>query len=295
VCGSCSRARPRAGERFDVREEARAARSIAAFATLTSSWAALIVAGLVVAACSGGGGGMMDAGHDRDGTVLDSTLSVDDASRDAIVADAAALDAGGAPACGGACDPRDVAACTGGHCVITADGPACGADAGTSLAGASCEHTTDCGPGLSCFADSAAGLGVCAEVCCPGDATCGAERRCGGSGELVSGAITAWARCLPIRPCDLGHPELVCAAREGCYIVDAEGHTECLIAGTALEGEPCNASNDCAAFGVCTGIVDRTCARVCLLDMPRDCGADRRCEAQAYSPPGTGICTPSVI
>lgn len=281
VCGNDSEAPRHAG--------------LTAVAAPFACWLATAVALGALAGCSGTGPAGMDGGRDRDGTVVDSTLTADDASADAPVPDAATADGGGVPACGGECDPRDATACGALQCLMVSGAPACGTGAGMLLAGASCEHAEDCGPGLACFADSATGLGVCAEVCCPGDATCGVDRRCGGGGELVGGVTTAWARCISVRACDLAHPEFVCALREGCYIVDSEGHTECLIAGTALEGEPCGASDDCAPGGVCTGIGDKRCARVCLLDTPRDCGTDRRCEAQAYSPPGTGICTPSLL
>ena len=235
----------------------------------------------------------MDAGRDRDGTIVDSTLVRDDASGDAIVAaDGTGLDARTPPACGGSCDPRDPLACATGECVLQAGTPMCTPSAGAGLAGSTCAYPEDCAAGLACFADGAAGLGICAPLCCPRDATCAPTQRCGGSGELVRGGTTSWGRCVPVRGCDLAHPELACAAREGCYIVDSDGHTECLVAGVALEGEPCARSDDCAAGGVCAGIAGMSCARVCLLDTPRDCGVDRRCEAQAYSPPGTGICTP---
>ncbi len=269
------------------------ARWVAAWAPL-SFRTALALTLAVVGDCSDTAAVGDDAGRDRDGSRYDAIVTIGDAASDGAQADASAADAGSGPACGGDCDPRDPVACGSTRCVLSTGAPECAADGGSLPAGAVCEHAGDCGPGLACFADSATGLGVCAELCCPGDATCGAELRCAGSGELVGGATTEWAHCLNVRACDVVHPEYVCAAREGCFIIDSDGHTECLIAGAALEGEPCAQPADCAAGGVCTGIRDKTCARVCAIDAPRDCGTGRRCEAQAYSPPGTGICRPSL-
>lgn len=266
------------------------------------SRALLLLSALLCATpgCSSSGPGAQDAGAPRDTQPSDSTIG-GDSGHDAGSAPSdtgTAPDAG--PACGGACDPTMARTChTAQRCVIGASGePECMAafpDAGTSLAGDTCAAQADCSAGLGCFLDPSTMQGRCARLCCPGASTCDPAQRCAGDDVLVDGSRTSWARCLPPRACDLAHPSYVCAPREGCYIVDGDGHTECLIAGTGADGEVCSAPADCAAGLACVGLITRTCATICLLgtaDPHGGCGDTRHCVAQAYSPAGTGICAP---
>jgi hypothetical protein len=107
----------------------------------------------------------------------------------------------------------------------------------------------------------------------------------------VNGTRVSWGECGPPRPCDLFAPEDACAPREGCYLVDLEGRTECRVAGVAGPGEACDAQEDCRGGFFCAGLGERACLRVCRIDAD-DCPAgEGRCIAQAHSPEGTGFCT----
>ncbi len=264
------------------------ARSIGALATTA-----------LLAACSGGGSADDDTGPARDAMVVDSTLW-NDASIDA----GQRLDAGptldaGPALCGGGCDPRSVGACGSDMaCRLVSGIPACVAaappDGGMGADGSRCAHDADCGSGLSCFG-MAGGLGTCGRLCCDGrPMDCAPSERCRGDGALVDGTTTSWGRCLPPIACDLAHPEHACAANEGCYIVDGMGTTECLHSGGALPGAPCERPWDCVPGYACTGLTARTCIAICMLASTaphQGCGDTEHCEAQAYSPPGSGICT----
>lgn len=223
-------------------------------------------------------------------TVEGGTIRPDASPEDATVADAAAPDAG--PSCPGACDPRMTRGCFGsGFCALAAGVPMCVPMLGTVARGGECTTPEECGFGLGCFRDRATGLGSCERVCCPADGMgCDPAERCGGSGELVGGERTAWAQCGPVRACDVLDP-VACTEREGCFIVDAAGTTECRIAGTAAAGEACAQAEDCAAGLFCGGLGARTCLVVCALAAARGCPDLTRCIAQSYSPPGSGVCT----
>lgn len=232
---------------------------------------------------------------------FDTTLTEGGIIRDdtAALSDAPAIDAArdaGVARCESECDPRLAAAgCIDEmRCVLASEEPACTDTFGVAEAGEACDGLDACAPGLACFRAARTSGGVCGLICCPGDdAACEGAARCGGDGLLIDGTATAWGRCVPPRPCSVLSPELTCEAREGCYIVDGAGATECRLAGTAEAGEPCTAPEDCAGGLFCGGLSERTCLRVCSLTMTRACTSDERCVAQTYSPEGTGICVAS--
>lgn len=260
---------------------------------------AWVLASLLPGGCSSTGTVGSDAGAPRDGTTTDTTLT-SDASSDAARDDAgAAADGGVALTCGGSCDPRFPSCGTGGRCTLVGGSPACvppsdaTEDAGTGAGpGAPCAHPWDCALGLACF--GTAPMGVCGVLCCDGASDCAPTDRCRGTGALVDGTYTGWGQCLPALACDLIHPERACSDREGCYVVDGTGTTECLRAGSAPTGSPCEGPSDCAPGNVCTGLTARSCVATCSLTstLPHQgCADTEHCAAQAYSPPGTGICT----
>jgi hypothetical protein len=249
---------------------------------------------VVLVACSTTAPLDADMGAPRDATVVDSTLAAD-AIADAA-SDGGASDAG--RVCGGSCDPLVTHACGAGmRCTFTHGTTLCApaTDAGLGRAGDPCQAEDACGPGLACFATMTGSPGQCVPVCCPWASSCSASQRCRGDGTLIDAQATAWGRCLPPLACDLAHPDRTCAAREGCYIVDQMGDTECLIAGNVPGGGACGAPSDCTPGYTCAGLTARTCVQICFLASTaphQGCGATSHCEAQSYSPAGTGICVP---
>lgn len=235
-----------------------------------------------------------DGGLYRDATFTDSGGLLDGGIPEAGPPrpDGSISDAGG-PACDtSTCDPRSGEGCGApSSCVLVEAEPACHEAAGGLAPGMDCTSTEDCAVGAACF--EVEGRGLCARICCPGDsAACDGDQTCGGSGRLVDGTASEWGRCLPRRTCDVLDPTSTCEAREGCYIVDLEGTTECRYAGTAGAGEPCVDQQDCQAGFFCGGIgAAKSCRRIC--DLARmDCpAAEGRCVRQAHSPDGSGICT----
>jgi len=229
---------------------------------------------------------------------FDSALTEGGIIRDDTSAtfDAAAIDGGrdaGPATCESVCDPRSSGdGCIDEmRCVLSAEEPACSVAFGPAEAGEACTALDACAPGLACFRAARTTGGVCGLVCCPGDGTrCPGSARCGGDGMLVDGTTTAWGRCVPPRPCSVLSPELTCEAREGCYVIDGVGGTECRLAGTGEAGDSCTVPEDCAGGLFCGGLSERTCLRICSLTMTRACTSDERCVAQTYSPDGTGIC-----
>lgn len=214
---------------------------------------------------------------------------------DAAGSDAAPPDAA-VDLCATACDPRGEAmmGCVDDlRCILNTEAPMCGAGFGLLAEGTPCEAPDACAPGLACFRAGRTSGGVCGRVCCSTENSCGASARCGGDGVLVDGTATAWGRCVLPRTCDVLMPELTCETREGCYVIDGAGATECRLAGAALAGELCAVAEDCAAGLFCGGLGERTCLRICSIAMPR-CAATERCIAQTYSPEGTGICVESM-
>lgn len=242
--------------------------------------------------------GPLDAGVGRDAALQEGGISPADAG---FVSDAAsARDAGhggDASACMiGECDPRSADTCgDAGVCVLADRVPECAPSAGTGLPGAGCVAETDCGPGLACFREGTSG--ICARVCCPGEVgVCGdptdAEAYCRADGVLASGIGTSWGRCTNLRACDVLMPSLVCTSDEGCYIDVDPRRSVCRRAGAADVGERCEAQNDCRAGFFCGGLAAKTCIRICRLSDPRSCpSSEGSCVAQAYSPPGSGVCT----
>jgi hypothetical protein len=257
---------------------------------------ALLIAAYAAIGCSSGTPSQPDGGAARDATIADSTIGAD-AIVDAPIDAGDALDA--THACGGACDPTASLACSDGmRCTFAHGVTACvsATDAGVAHAGDPCSTEDACGGGLACFATATTGTGSCAAVCCPMASACDPSMRCRGDGTLVDGQATAWGRCLPPIACDLAHPDHACATREGCYIVDSMGHTECLVAGTVPPAGACAGPADCVPGYVCAGLTSRSCAQICFLASTaphQGCADLMHCQAQAYSPSGTGICVPN--
>ncbi|MEM9192267.1 MAG: hypothetical protein AAGF12_24045 [Myxococcota bacterium] len=178
-------------------------------------------------------------------------------------------------------------------CEVSGASTMCMTRMGTKPAGEACELSDECAPGLSCFAEGRGG--VCARPCCPTEvAACGAtpEFQCRGGGVLQGGEPSAYWHCTQVRPCQVLFPEDACGSREGCYIISDDGETQCLHAGTAETNEGCSTQNDCAPGFFCGGLGRRTCRRICSLDVPSECPpGEGECQAQTYTPDGSGICT----
>ena len=249
---------------------------------------------LVLAACSAGQPAL-DAGPYRDASLLDGAIVIEDGGS---APDASATPDAGAPLCPpGDCDPTRVGSCPegSGSCVLYGAAPSCALDVGTVRTGYSCESNLDCAPSLACFiAGTSVTTGVCARVCCVGDdSVCDPGQRCAGSGLLLAGTLTPWGRCLETRACDVLSPT-TCEPREGCYIVDATGRTECRVAGAAQAGESCVLPEDCAPGLFCGGLTTRQCIQICRIGQG-ECPTMQRCVAQAHSPSGTGFCTTETL
>lgn len=228
-----------------------------------------------------------------DGAILPDSGSDGAAPSDAAPSDAAANDAGSTSSCGGICDPRG-GRCGGGLCVLVDEAPSCAIGSGTKMEGERCAVPTECVAGTACFRRREGG--VCGRICCDDalDTTCGDERRCGGPGALVDGSETAWGECLPVRPCDVLGTASECLAGESCFLVGDRGETDCRVPGSAAVGETCEVADDCVSGTTCTGLFERTCVRVCRIDVEGACPAgEGSCVAYAQSPSGTGLCTVS--
>jgi hypothetical protein len=245
-----------------------------------------IVCALAIAGCDMTPPGDDDAGPRRDASYADGGGLLDGG----IPHDASTkTDSGGVHVCEvGRCNPQFPVGCGEESCVLWDETPSCGT-AGLSGPGADCISTMDCAAGLACFRRES-GYGICGRICCPGGDTCVEGSICGGAGVLVDGTETSWGECLPPRMCDVLRPELVCAEREGCYIVDSAGTTECRVAGSAAAGDPCELQEDCAAGLFCGGIGALRCVQICMVGGD-ECPAEERCVRQAHSPEGTGFCT----
>jgi hypothetical protein len=261
---------------------------------------AALMAITVAPGCEGDAAPADDAATRRDAALQEGGVVPEDggAIDAAASTDAGPADAGAPAACAaGDCDPRDVASCggvDGGACVLRDRLPVCLAAAGTYAEGEACTTETDCAETLACFLEGSAG--VCARVCCPGEiGVCGdatdAESYCRADGVLASGITTSWGRCSAVRPCDVLAPEVACASGEGCYVESERMRSVCRRAGTGEVGATCERQTDCAAGLFCGGIPTSTCVRICRLDEPGSCPDEEgRCVAQAYSPPGSGVC-----
>jgi hypothetical protein len=258
-----------------------------------ASIAALLLSGLAMAGCDDGVTMTLDGAPVRDAAVSDGGGLLDGGTYDAggPITDGAASDAGSPLCVEPVCDPRSADGCTGGACALWGDAASCEDAAGSLGPGAECATVDACAAGLACF--DVDGVGRCGRICCPGDATaCADGARCGGAGLLIDGAATVWGRCLPRRTCDVLNAAASCEPREGCYIVDATGMTECRVAGSAGAGESCNVQEDCAGGFFCGGIGSaKRCVRICTIGGD-DCPvAEGRCVAQVHTPAGSGLCT----
>ena len=242
-----------------------------------------------VAACSGTSVEVSDAAQRLDATILEAGLAFEDTPSDGSVADALTQPRdGGSSLCRGSCDPTGTGGCgPAEQCALRGDEASCG-PAGRGVRGSRCTRVEQCAPGLACFLGETGG--VCDRICCPGADDCGDAEVCGGDGTLVDESRASWGRCLGPRTCALLEA-MGCPDREACYVVGPLGESACLVAGAALEGEPCTLPNDCAADLVCTGAFERTCARLCRLGAAAEpCASGSSCVRQAYTPEGVGIC-----
>jgi hypothetical protein len=231
-----------------------------------------------------------DASTGIDAALADGGGLLDGGRGDASAASDAGIDASRSCDTPEGCDPRSPDGCPSeGRCVLVSATSSCEPTAGSLGPDDSCMYATDCAPGLACF-DTPSG-GRCGRICCPGDETCVDGATCGGSGVLIDGTETHWGRCLAPRRCDVLSPSDTCEMREGCYIVDSGGNTECRVAGTGQADSPCAVQEDCESGFFCGGIGATRCVRICRIDA-EDCPDDEgRCIAQAHSPAGTGFCT----
>lgn len=255
----------------------------------------LVALSLGAAGCDSGVPEIPDGARMRDAAVADGGGLLDaGATLDAAAPFDAPFDAGGSALCMVAtCDPRlPATGCAVGQCSLHAADASCETEAGSLSAGAECTAASDCAPGLACFL--AEGRGVCGRVCCPadGEACVDEGATCGGSGVLIDGTETSWGRCLARRTCDVLEPERTCEAREGCYIVDRDGATECRVAGSGGPGDSCEVQEDCASGFFCGGFgPGKRCVRICRIgagDCPTEEG---RCVMQSQTPVGVGLCT----
>jgi hypothetical protein len=265
--------------------------------TIVVAFVMLVIAGCASAETMG----LPDAAIGRDAALQEGGVTPTDAG---FVSDAATARDSGASrsdaavsACViGECDPRGADSCSdAGACVLGDRVAECAPLAGVGVTGSSCTGETDCGPGLACFRDGSSG--ICAQVCCPGEiGVCGdptdADVYCRADGVLASGIVTSWGRCTGLHSCDVLAPSLACTSDEGCYIDVEPQRSVCRRAGTGDVGERCEAQNDCRAGFFCGGLAEQTCIRICRLSDPRSCpSSEGRCVEQAYSPPGSGVCT----
>lgn len=255
---------------------------------MSTHWVALSCA-LALVACDDGPH-LSDGSIERDGAISDAGGLLDGGQP----ADGAATDAG-EPDAGwicdiSACDPRDETSCDTGLCALWTGEPTCeDAHDGVLAPGAVCAYAEDCAAGLACFMTLTGG--VCARPCCLGDEVgCAVGSRCGGSGRLVDRTETSWGRCLSLRSCELLRP--VCEEREGCYLLDGSGMTECRIAGTSGAGERCSVQEECQAGFFCGGLASqKMCIRLCAVAADTCPVAEGRCVQQAHTPVGVGLCT----
>jgi hypothetical protein len=259
--------------------------------------------GLLTACSSDGTRPERDAGAmRRDATVVDGGDTLDAAQ--ALESGTDAGDGGGVDARADAaatcepkpCNPTDGSLCSSGKtCALFEGAPLCVSSVERREAGASCERSAECAPGLSCFREGEGdNTGVCGQVCCPADGSgCGSEQRCEGQAVLLDGSETQWGRCVEVG-CDILNPVESCGSGEACYIASSTGDTECMPVGSVEEGEPCQRQRDCAPGLSCAGLHSPTCKRVCSLNPGREpqCRAgEGNCVAYAQSPEGTGLCT----
>ena len=278
---------PRPSIWVDVRPSARLA-SRSARATLAVG--ALLLVGAALG-CGGSSPEAPDAASRLDAMIVETGLGFDDATLDASSLDDAALPQrdGGTSLCRGACDPVRSSGCGAGELCVLRDVEAMCASPGRGTRGSACTSVDECGAGLACFLTESGG-GLCDRVCCPGASDCAASEVCGGDGRLIDDTATSWGRCIAPRSCALLEA-MSCPEREACYVIGPLGESECLLAGTALEGDVCTLPNDCAPELVCAGAVERTCARLCRLGLATDpCGTGSMCVRQAYTPDGVGVC-----
>ncbi len=244
---------------------------------------------LVVAGCDSPPPAGPDAMVVRDAALADGSGLLDAGAR----SDAAppTPDAGASLCRFDVCDPRSPDGCDEGSCVLWGASSSCEEMPGRYSAGTPCTTPMDCAPGLACFLTEEGG--VCGRVCCPGEeVACTGDAVCGGSGVLVDGTESSWGRCLPPRSCDVLDPSEDCEPREGCFIVDADGTTQCRVAGAGGPGDACADQEDCQSGFFCGGIGNaRRCVRICRIGADECPAEEGRCQAQAHSPPGTGFCT----
>lgn len=139
-----------------------------------------------------------------------------------------------------------------------------------------------CYAGNAC-ANAGGGIGLC-RTFCRTDGDCGTRSYC----ELPLG--TAGVR-LCTQSCNaLGAG---CPPGLACYPYDAE-HTDCRLAGTALEGQPCSRPEDCQASMACLGPAGaERCRVLCQRGVSGGCQSPKVCSTVTYQGtpwPTYGVC-----
>ena len=85
-----------------------------------------------------------------------------------------------------------------------------------------------------------------------------------------------------------------CQAGEGCYVVDNDGHTDCMTAGTITEGVSCGQTADavCAPGLDCLGTsaATLTCYKICATNGSVACAQGQTCQHPSFYPATSGIC-----
>jgi len=273
--------------------------------SLRPPWRSAVLAmALATGACgsSSSGGPDAEAGlGPRDAQIIDA-VTVFDAPGDAVGAgDGDARLPPVSPTCDiGSCDPRREGSCDAGAvCEIRRGTTACSEEPSVGLMeGMNCYSPQDCAPGLVCSLGRALEVGLCRRPCCPRGSVedCRGGERCAYPARDPANAWAwTWGHCVPPRPCDPLASGSVCDLREACYIVGAEGQTDCMNAGGRMIAEACERQNDCAPGLYCARAGDGVgaCVRVCSLADDRSvCLPDEgRCVEYSHTPDGLGLCT----
>lgn len=227
-----------------------------------------------------------DAASDDDGPApgdadADADAAAGDANDDALFTPADA----GAPAN----PPPSAMAC---HVEPTSSGPTsmCG-PAGTGQAGAACDSSSDCAPGLGCV--GTANAGECQPYCCGDPENCPKQTYCTprpSRDDAASPSPMMVPACVPATPCTLLEPQPCAAQGLVCGLVRADGTTSCVPAGTGQLDEPC----PCAFGFVCAKSTNK-CLKLCHTGQGSTECPGGTCQGGAGGlPAGFGVCVGAV-